>query len=204
MIRYLARRAGHGLLMLVGISILLFLLFQAAPGDFLSDARMNSQISAETLAQLRTISPELQKECQRSIRQAAQPLQQAVASRIPARAPLSGMAHKGRTGWGKARVRTKFGGRKRKSAEEWPLVSVQESQCTSTTVSAIAHRLAAACMSQVRAADSLRHRAHPSNNPSRKICSSPNQSYWTWMTAQRADMTTTPGTTARRDGIQPR
>jgi len=53
MIRYLARRAGHGLLMLVGISILLFLLFQAAPGDFLSDARMNSQISAETLAQLR-------------------------------------------------------------------------------------------------------------------------------------------------------
>jgi len=53
LIRYLARRAGHGLLMLVGISILLFLLFQAAPGDFLSDARMNSQISAETLAQLR-------------------------------------------------------------------------------------------------------------------------------------------------------
>jgi peptide/nickel transport system permease protein len=53
MIRYLTRRAGHGLLMLVGISILLFLLFQAAPGDFLSDARMNSQISAETLAQLR-------------------------------------------------------------------------------------------------------------------------------------------------------
>jgi peptide/nickel transport system permease protein len=53
MIRYLARRAGHGLLMLVGISILLFLLFQAAPGDFLSDARMNSQISAETLVQLR-------------------------------------------------------------------------------------------------------------------------------------------------------
>ena len=38
MIRYLARRAGHGLLMLFGVSILLFLLFQAAPGDFLSDA----------------------------------------------------------------------------------------------------------------------------------------------------------------------
>ncbi len=53
MIRYLGRRAGHGLLMLFGVSILLFLLFQAAPGDFLSDARVNSQISAETLAQLR-------------------------------------------------------------------------------------------------------------------------------------------------------
>jgi peptide/nickel transport system permease protein len=54
MIRYLGRRAGHGLLLLFGVSVLLFLLFQAAPGDFLSDARVNSQISAETLAQLRT------------------------------------------------------------------------------------------------------------------------------------------------------
>ncbi|HEX3155816.1 MAG TPA: ABC transporter permease, partial [Candidatus Angelobacter sp.] len=53
MIRYFARRAGHGLLMLFGVSILLFLLFQAAPGEFLSDARVNSQISIETLAQLR-------------------------------------------------------------------------------------------------------------------------------------------------------
>ena len=34
MIRYLARRAGHGLLLLFAVSILLFLLFQAAPGDF--------------------------------------------------------------------------------------------------------------------------------------------------------------------------
>ncbi len=53
MIRYLARRAGHGLLMLFGVSILLFLLFQAAPGDFLSEAKLNSQISPETMAQLR-------------------------------------------------------------------------------------------------------------------------------------------------------
>lgn len=53
MMRYFGRRAGHGLLMLFGVSILLFLLFQAAPGDFLSDARMNSQISAETMTQLR-------------------------------------------------------------------------------------------------------------------------------------------------------
>ena len=34
MIRYLCRRVGHGLLMLFGVSIFLFLLFQAAPGDF--------------------------------------------------------------------------------------------------------------------------------------------------------------------------
>lgn len=53
MIRYIARRAAHGLLLLFGVSILLFLLFQAAPGDFLSEARLNPQISPETVAQLR-------------------------------------------------------------------------------------------------------------------------------------------------------
>jgi peptide/nickel transport system permease protein len=53
MIRYLARRAGHGLLLLFGVSILLFLLFQAAPGDFLSEIRLNPQISPETVAHLR-------------------------------------------------------------------------------------------------------------------------------------------------------
>jgi peptide/nickel transport system permease protein len=54
MIRYLLRRAAHGLLLLFGVSILLFLLFQAAPGDFLSEARLNPQISPATVAQLRT------------------------------------------------------------------------------------------------------------------------------------------------------
>ncbi|HEY1528989.1 MAG TPA: ABC transporter permease [Candidatus Angelobacter sp.] len=53
MIAYLARRAAHALLMLFGVSILLFLLFQAAPGDFLSEVRLNPQISPETVAQLR-------------------------------------------------------------------------------------------------------------------------------------------------------
>src|SRR5437899_10940844 len=54
MIRYLARRAGHGLLLLFGVSILLFLLFQAASGDFLSEIRLDPQISPETVAHLRT------------------------------------------------------------------------------------------------------------------------------------------------------
>ena len=53
MIRYVLRRLGHGLLMLFGISIFLFILLQAAPGDYLSDLRLNSQISAETIAGLR-------------------------------------------------------------------------------------------------------------------------------------------------------
>lgn len=53
MIRYLARRVGHAFLLLFGVSILLFLMFQAAPGDFLSEIRLNEQISSQTVAQLR-------------------------------------------------------------------------------------------------------------------------------------------------------
>src|SRR5260221_14156232 len=53
MIRSLARRIGHGILMLFGVSILLFLLLQAAPGELLSEVKLNSQISAETVAGLR-------------------------------------------------------------------------------------------------------------------------------------------------------
>ena len=53
MIRYLARRVGHGVLMLLGVSILLFVLLQAARGEYLSDLKLNAQISAETLASLR-------------------------------------------------------------------------------------------------------------------------------------------------------
>jgi peptide/nickel transport system permease protein len=53
MIRYLARRMGHAVLLMFGVSILLFLLLQAAPGDFLSEIRLNQQISPETVAGLR-------------------------------------------------------------------------------------------------------------------------------------------------------
>ena len=45
MIPYLARRVGHGILLLFGVSVLMFLLLQAAPGEFLSDVKLNSQIS---------------------------------------------------------------------------------------------------------------------------------------------------------------
>ena len=53
MTRYLARRFGHAFLLLFGVSILLFLLFQAAPGDFLSEIRLNEQISPQTVIELR-------------------------------------------------------------------------------------------------------------------------------------------------------
>jgi peptide/nickel transport system permease protein len=53
MTSYLLRRLGHGILLVLGVSLLLFILQQAAPGEFLSDMRLNSQISDQTLATLR-------------------------------------------------------------------------------------------------------------------------------------------------------
>src|SRR5215510_9345451 len=53
MIRYLLRRAGRAVFLLAAVSLLLFLLLQAAPGEFLSDMRLNPQISEQTLAVLR-------------------------------------------------------------------------------------------------------------------------------------------------------
>jgi len=53
MIRYIARRIGHGIFLLFGVSILLFILLQAAPGEFLSDLKLNPQISSETVTALR-------------------------------------------------------------------------------------------------------------------------------------------------------
>jgi peptide/nickel transport system permease protein len=54
MTRYLIRRMGHALLLVWGVSTLLFVLLQAAPGEFFSDMKLNPQISAETIAGLRT------------------------------------------------------------------------------------------------------------------------------------------------------
>ncbi len=51
--RYVMRRAGHGLLLLAGVSILSFVLSQLAPGEFFQEMRLNPQISPETIAALR-------------------------------------------------------------------------------------------------------------------------------------------------------
>lgn len=53
MIRYMLRRFGHALLLLVGVSLLLFILMEAAPGDFFSEARLSGEISPQTLHALR-------------------------------------------------------------------------------------------------------------------------------------------------------
>lgn len=51
--RFFSRRLLHGLLLLLGVSILSFLFLQLAPGDFVDEMRLNPQISPETLAALR-------------------------------------------------------------------------------------------------------------------------------------------------------
>lgn len=53
MIRYLLLRLAHAILLLFGVSVLLFLLMQAAPGDFFSESRLSGQISPEYLHSLR-------------------------------------------------------------------------------------------------------------------------------------------------------
>ncbi len=51
--RYFLRRIVHGAFLLVGVSILSFVLMELAPGDFFAEMRLNPQLSAETLAGLR-------------------------------------------------------------------------------------------------------------------------------------------------------
>lgn len=52
-LRFLVRRAIHAGFLLVGVSVLSFVLIELAPGDFLAEMRLNPQISPETLAGLR-------------------------------------------------------------------------------------------------------------------------------------------------------
>ncbi|HTF23372.1 MAG TPA: ABC transporter permease [Candidatus Limnocylindria bacterium] len=53
MMRYLLRRLGHALLLLVGVSVLTFLFTALAPGTYFDEMRMNPQIAPETVAALR-------------------------------------------------------------------------------------------------------------------------------------------------------
>ena len=57
----------------------------------------------ETLRDLQKIEPELRKQINRDIRKTVKPVADFINSNIPAGPPLSGMAHNGRTGWGRRR-----------------------------------------------------------------------------------------------------
>ncbi len=52
--RYLQRRLMHGVLLLVGVSVLCFLLSDLAPGSFFDEMKLNPQISSDTIAALRS------------------------------------------------------------------------------------------------------------------------------------------------------
>jgi peptide/nickel transport system permease protein len=51
--RWLMRRLAHAALLLFGVSALSFLFLEMAPGDYLSEMRLDPQIAPETLAALR-------------------------------------------------------------------------------------------------------------------------------------------------------
>ena len=52
--RYLCVRIGHGLLVLLGVSLLSFLLAAAAPGTFADELRLDPRISPETIAAMQS------------------------------------------------------------------------------------------------------------------------------------------------------
>jgi peptide/nickel transport system permease protein len=51
--KYLRRRLAHGIMLLIGASVLCFLFTDLAPGSFFDDIKLNPQISPETVAALR-------------------------------------------------------------------------------------------------------------------------------------------------------
>ena len=53
----------------------------------------------ESLRDLNKLDKELSKEIRKDIRKVVQPLADQITAVVPASAPLSGMAHSGRTGW---------------------------------------------------------------------------------------------------------
>ena len=67
----------------------------------------------ETLRDLNKLDKELSKEIRKDIRKVVQPLANEITAVVPATAPLSGMAHSGRTGWqNRKRVQVKLDTRK--------------------------------------------------------------------------------------------
>ena len=81
----------------------------------------------ETLAELREMDKAVFFEAIKEIKKAARPLAQQLEQNIPSDPPLSGMARGTRYPWSsKARkVEVKYGGRKDRTKDEWPLLKLQ-------------------------------------------------------------------------------
>ena len=80
----------------------------------------------ETLAELKQLDKAVFFEAVREIKKAARPMTSAIESHLPSDPPLSGMA-RGRTAWTKKsrKVTVKYGGRKDRRKDEWPLLKLQ-------------------------------------------------------------------------------
>ena len=81
----------------------------------------------EAMKALRAMEPALQREAVRKIKVAAEPMAAGVREAIPTQAPLSGMNNRGRLGWGArggTAVKVKYGGKRNRDRNEWPLVSI--------------------------------------------------------------------------------
>ena len=75
----------------------------------------------ETLRDLNKLDKELSKEIRKDIRKAAQPLADEINQAIPGGPPLSGMNHRGRTGWqNRKKVAVKLDTRKPRKAVDRP------------------------------------------------------------------------------------
>lgn len=80
----------------------------------------------ETLAELKQLDKAAFFESIKEIKKAARPLQQKLEAGIPHDPPLSGMTRPKRIAWsGKARVEVKYGGRKDRTKDEWPLLKLE-------------------------------------------------------------------------------
>lgn len=80
-----------------------------------------------TIKELGTIDKQLKAQVVKQMKHAAKPLADAIQSYIPPEAPLSGFDHAGRTGWktGRSTVVVKYGGRRPKNRDTWPLLSLR-------------------------------------------------------------------------------
>ena len=79
----------------------------------------------ESLAELRQLDKVAFFEAIKEIKKAARPMQQAMQAGLPSSPPLSGMA-RGRLKWsGRAKVNVKYGGRKDRRKDTWPLLKLE-------------------------------------------------------------------------------
>ena len=64
-----------------------------------ADVRLDTYGLQDALKKMQKINPAIRRTLLKDTKEAAKPLVDAINARVPSSAPLSGMAHRGRTGW---------------------------------------------------------------------------------------------------------